>query len=129
MAIKKIYKLIIISLLFPIIISCDAICILTYKVKNNSNSTVILFVPNFPLDSSKLEYGLNKDTLIQLSSKEKIVVGHKQKLDFPWGTKNVYKLNPGKCGLKIITNDSSSILGCSKNEWAYWKKSSIYKIK
>lgn len=111
------------------LMSCDAALKMTYVVKNKSNNDLKLFVPNYPVDSVPNLYGHRRDTILILKPNECIIVGIDSKIDFPWGRKNIYRNNPGICGLKRFHNDTIVDLNCSKKEWKYRKGQSILILK
>lgn len=118
-------------LLLPIIAltSCDALVHMTYSVENKTNQNVTLFIPGFPADSSMRMYGKYSDTVITLKPEQSVIVGVNSKTDFPWGTKNIYKENPGKCGIERIDSDSTIRYECSEKEWKYKRRNSRLTIK
>lgn len=117
----------IVAILF--LTGCDAMVHMVYVVKNQSKNEMTLFVPNYPVDNLLTVYGKRKDTTLILKPKESIVVGINSKIDFPWGRKNIYRFDPGMCGLKKINHDISLDLGCSKKEWKYRNGMSIMFLK
>ncbi len=110
------------------LVSCDAMLHMTYAVKNKSLNEVKLFVPNFPVDSLPHMFGQRKDTIFTLKPNEEIIVGIESKIDFPWGRKNIYRNRPGICGIKRISKDTITTLGCSEKEWKYKKGQSWLKL-
>lgn len=109
--------------------SCDAFLEMVYVVENKSSDKVELFIPNHPIDGRFPSVYESKDTILILKSKEKIIVGARNKIGFPWGCKNIYKNSPGICGLKKIDSDTLMEIGCSNKEWKYKKGCSTLKIK
>lgn len=129
---KQLFEYLKISLLiFPIafLTSCDAMLHMTYTVQNKTESDIKVFVPSFPTDSFLSIYGGKRDTTLIIKPKEEIVVGIESKIDFPWGTKNIYKNQPGICGIKRIGNDTVIELGCTEEEWKYKRRNSKMKVK
>lgn len=124
-------KLKLVWLIIPalVFIGCDAMLQMTYIIHNKSDHDVTLFIPNYPIDTFPRVYGETKDTIINLKPNEKKIIGIDNKIDFPWARKNIYKNNPGICGLKKINTDSIIDLGCSKSEWKYKKGYALLKIK
>ena len=102
---------------------------MTYTVENKTKSDVTLFVPNFPTDSIARLFGHIQDTTIVIKPDEEVVVGLRSKIDFPWGTRNIYKNQPGICGIKRFYNDTVVDLGCSKREWKYKRRKSKLKLR
>ena len=122
-------KLILLIFTIAFLTSCDAMLHMTYTVQNKTESEIKLFVPNFPTDSVLSIYGGKQDTTLIIKPNQEIVVGIGSKIEFPWGTKNIYKNQPGICGIKRISNDTIIELGCTKKEWKYKKRNSKMKIK
>ena len=112
-----------------VLISCDAMLHMTYTIENKTKSEIKIFVPNFPIDSVFSVFGKKQDTTLIIKPNEEIVVGMGSKIDFPWGTKNIYKNQPGMCGIKRINNDTIIEFGCTKAEWKYKRRNSKIKIK
>lgn len=112
--------------------SCDALLQMNYSIENKSKNDVRLFVPN-AIGSSKGYFdrlGEAKDTIVLLKKGEAIVIRYAMKIDFPWGTKNIYKNQPGICGIKNLTSpDSHFEYGCTKKEWKYKRRNSALIIK
>jgi len=124
MNIRKLFLL----CLLPLLSSCDALVSMSYSVENKTKEDIHLFIPNFPADSSFYVSGKTVDTLIHLKPNEHLVVGFGRKIDFPWGAKNIYKENPGKCGIERVDSDSTIRFGCTKEEWKYKRKNSTLVI-
>jgi len=112
-----------------VLISCDAMLQMTYTVENKTESDIKVFVPNFPTDSVLSVYGERQDTILTIKPDEKRIVGIGSKIDFPWGTKNIYKNQPGICGIKRMNNDTIIDLGCTKAEWNYKRRNSKMELK
>jgi hypothetical protein len=112
--------------------SCDAMLLMSYSIENKSKSDVRLFVPN-AIGSSKGYFdplSEAKDTVMLLKNDEAIVISYALKIDFPWARKNIYKNQPGICGIKKKTSvDSLFEYGCSKKEWKYKHGNSVLIIK
>ena len=125
----KINKSILLVILAITLFSCDAMLHMTYTVENKTKNEITVFIPNFPTDSTLSFYSKRKDTILILKPNGKVVVGIGSKIDFPWGTKNIYKTQPGVCGIKRINNDTIIELGCSNSEWKYKRRNSNLKIK
>jgi len=109
--------------------SCDARVHMLYSVENKTKKDIYLYIPGFPADSSFGDYGKTIDTVLRLKPNENVVVGHGSKLDFPWGAKNIYRENPGRCGIERVDSDSTIRFGCTKEEWKYKRKTSTLIIK
>ncbi len=118
-------------LLLPLIVlsSCDAMLHMSYSVENKTNQNITLYVPDFPADSSMSIYGKSKDTVLTLKPDQSVIVGFGTKTDFPWATKNIYRKDPGKCGIERIDSDSTIRYGCSEAEWKYKRRNSSLLIK
>jgi len=125
----SIKKSILLVISIIMLVSCDAMLHMAYTVENKSKEDIKIFVPNYPIEPTLSNFGERKDTTIILKPDEKALVGIGSKIDFPWGTKNIYKNQPGICGIKKIKADTSISLGCSTSEWKYRKGRSILKIK
>lgn len=105
---QKIIKPIILILSIFILISCDAIVHMAYRVENQTDEEIEIFVPDYPIPSPYLSrIGERKDTVIVIKPQEEIVVGVDSKIDFPWGSKNIYRNNPGICGIKQLSKYNS----------------------
>lgn len=105
--------------------SCDAVVHLFYSIENNTSESVRVFVPNYSSDHFSLyKNSAPKDTILTLVPGEKFIVDGASKIDFPWGAKNIYRDHPGKCGLKIVEQDTLIELGCSEAEWKYRRRTS-----
>lgn len=102
---------------------------MTYSVENKTNQNITLFIPGFPADSRMSMYGNSRDTVITLKPEQSVIVGFNSKTDFPWATKNIYKKDPGKCGIERIDSDSTIRFRCTQDEWKYQKRNSSLKIK
>ena len=89
----------------------------------------MVFVPNFPVDGIYGHFKERKDTFITLLPNQEIIVGLNIKIDFPWATKNIYRSQPGICGIKVMKSELIEIIGCTKKEWKYRKGVSTLKIK
>ncbi len=112
--------------------SCDALLHMSYSIENKSKNDVRLFVPNAIGSSEGYFDRLSevKDTFLLLKKGETFVIGYEMKIDFPWGTKNIYKNKPGICGLKNLTSaDSYCEYGCTKKEWKYKRRNSTLIIR
>jgi hypothetical protein len=112
--------------------SCDALLLMSYSIENKSKKDVRLFVPNAIVSSEGYFDRLSevKDTVVLLKKGETFVIGYEMKIDFPWGTKNIYKNKPGICGLKNLTSaDSYCEYGCTKKEWKYKRRNSTLIIR
>ena len=112
--------------------SCDALLHMSYSIENKSKNDVRLFVPN-AIGSRKGYFdprGEAKDTIVLLKKGEAIVIGYDMKIDFPWGTKNIYKNQPGICGIKNLTSANTQFeYACTKKEWKYKRRNSALIIK
>lgn len=118
----------IIYLLFSstlILTSCDAWVQMGYVVKNKSANEVKIFVPIYTID----KFNSIKDTTLTINPNEERRVFVDDKLDFPWGRKNIYRKNPGVCGIKRLDSDTTISLGCSKKEWKYKRGVSVLILK
>jgi hypothetical protein len=100
--------------------SCDAVLHMSYSVENKTKGDIYLFIPNYSIQGPYETYG---------KPNENVIVGGGTKIDFPWGTKNIYRENPGKCGIERIDADSTIRFGCTKEEWKYKRKTSTLIIK
>lgn len=118
-------------LLLPALLlsSCDAMLHMTYSVENRTNQNITLFIPDCPADSSLSRFGKYHDTVVTLKPNQSIIVGLNSKTDFPWATKNIYRKDPGKCGIERVDSDSTIRYGCSEDEWKYKKRNSSLSIK
>ena len=125
----KYLRLILLTLPIAVLTSCDAMLHMTYTIQNKTESDIKVFVPDFPTDSVLSIYGDKRDTTLIVKPNEEIIVGIGSKIDFPWGTKNIYKNRPGVCGIKRISNDTIIDLTCTKKEWKYKRRNSKMKIK
>lgn len=111
------------------LMSCDAVLHMSYSVENKTKGDIYLFIPNYSIQGPYETYGKSKDTVLHLKPNENVIVGRGTKIDFPWGTKNIYRENPGKCGIERINADSTIRFGCTKEEWKYKRKTSTLIIK
>lgn len=122
--------IIIYTTLLILLSSCDAWLNMTYTVENKTKTDVNVFIPNFPTEGSFCGlYSNITDTILTLKPKQVVTVGCISDLDFPFATRNMYRSNPGKCGIKIVESDTMKNLGCSKKEWKYFRRNSNLKIK
>lgn len=117
-------------LLLPLIVlsSCDAMLHMTYSVENKTNQNITLFIPDFQYEDSDM-YGKFRDTVLTLKPDESVIIGSNTKIDFPFATKNIYKANPGSCGIERLDSDSTIRFGCTKDEWKYKRRNSSLRIK
>lgn len=106
------------------ILSCDAYLRMDYVVKNQTNQNIKILVPR------SFENNVQKDTLILLKNNENALIGRKTEIGFPYTTKTrIYNQSPGYCGIKLIAEKDTIKIGCSKKEWQYNKRKSIFLIK
>ena len=117
------------SCIIILLSSCDALLIMSYSVKNRSKKEIMVFVPNFPVDGIYGHFKERKDTFITLLPNQEIIVGLNTNIDFPWATKNIYRSQPGICGIKVMKSELIERIGCTKKEWKYRKGVSTLKIK
>lgn len=117
-------------LIFPIafLTSCDAMLHMTYTVQNKTESDINLFIPNFPTDSVLSIYSGKRDTVLVIKPNQEVIVGIGSKIDFPCRARNIYKNQPGICGIKRINNGEIIELGCTKKDWKYKRRNSKMKI-
>lgn len=113
--------------LILLLTSCDAILTMSYTVKNKSKNKIGLYVPDYPIDGNFDRFSKRRDTLIWLLPNEEIIVGRNSKIDFPWATKNIYRNQPGICGIEVMKPELIEGIGCTKNEWKY--RNGVSKIK
>ncbi len=110
--------------------SCDAVNHLYYSVQNKTVKNIHLHIPYYPLEPLRGEFSAITDTIIEIKPNESIWLGTSlMDIDFPWATKNIYKENPGICGLELIKNDTVIKLDCSNSSWKYNKRWSTLKIR
>lgn len=127
---KEKRKYISIFLISVIFISCDAVNQLHYSVKNKTDKNIRIHVPNHPVDPNQGWFSERVDTIIEIEPKESLWVGTSPvDIDFPWATKNIYKQNPGICGLELIEDDTVITLDCTHKNWKYKKQWSTFEIK
>jgi hypothetical protein len=126
---RKIYSYLLVSLILVLSTSCDAMLTMSYAVKNKSKNNIGLYIPNYPSEGNFDKFSKRRDTLIWLLPNEEIIVGRNSKIDFPWATKNIYRNQPGICGIEVIKPELIEIIGYTKKEWKYRNGVSILRIK
>lgn len=129
---KHLYPFFFLIALAFFISSCDALLLMSYSIENKSKNDVRLFIPNAIVSNEGYfdRHNEAKDTVVLLKKGETFVIGYDMKIDFPWGTKNIYKNKPGICGIKNVTSaDSHFEYGCTKKEWKYKRRNSVLIIK
>jgi hypothetical protein len=102
---------------------------MSYLVENKSKNNIGLYIPNYPTDGNFDKFSTKQDTLIWLLPNDEVIVGRNSKIDFPWATKNIYRNQPGICGIEVMKPELIERLGCTKKEWKYRQGVSILKIK
>lgn len=118
-------------LLFPVLslMGCDAMLFMTYTVENRSRNDVTVYLPVYPVDGVIKYLGESKDTILVLKPREKLTIAMDSKIDFPWAARNIYKRNPGICGIQKIQADTTINMGCSRSEWKYRNGTSNLRIR
>jgi hypothetical protein len=131
---SKMIKAVIISLFIIFFISsftsCDAFLMMSYQVKNKTSKSIQVKILNYNSPNyCSLRYLPPKDTIIELKPGKSIVVGCNSKIDFPWGTKNIYRNQKGVTSFDLIQNDTIVKIDKSDKHWKYHHKSSTFSIK
>ena len=126
---REVYSYILVSLMPVLLTSCDAMLTMSYAVKNKSKNKIGLYIPNYPTDGNFNQFSKRRDTLIWLLPNEEIIVGRNSKIDFPWATKNIYRNQPGICGIEVMKPELIERIGCTKKEWKYRKGIATLRIK
>ena len=104
--------------------SCDAIIRLSYVVENHRQDTVLLHTA-----ICCLPFDAGADTLICLAHGEQAFLGSRQKLDFPWAHRAVYKVYPAPDKLYVTAASNHHIIDISSRRWTYTRGCSILKLK
>lgn len=108
---------------------CDAVNHLQYAIKNKTNHTIKIHIPDYPIDHQLQEFSARVDTILEIRPKESLWIGTSpMDIDFPWATKRIYEQTPGICGLESIENDTIIELDCTKRHWKYRKRWSTLEI-
>lgn len=120
------------TLIFTVLIltSCDAVIQLHYAVKNKSNKSIKIHVPQYPIGKKRNMFSPTVDTVLEIQPNQTVWIRSSMTdIDFPWATKNIYKKHPGVCGLELIKEDTVISLGCTSASWKYRKRWSTLKVK
>lgn len=112
------------------LIACDAVNHIQYIVKNQTDQTIRLHIPHFPVDPNQGMLSQQVDTIIEVKPNEFLWVGTSpMDIDFPWAAKKIYKKSPGVCGIELIEKDTLINLDCTDSSWKYKRNCSTLKIK
>jgi len=112
------------TVLTPIMYSCDAMLSLEYIVCNKSNHPVKLKIHDYK--PARFDYV--DDTIIVLNSGEEFLITSKEKIGFPWETKKIFKETPGVDNFEVIYNDSVISIDKGPDKWHYKDGKSLFCI-
>lgn len=116
---------VLISLLL-VLNACDAILMLSYVVENKTNETQRISIEGFPKE--RRIYSTTVDTVIDLKPNERVTIGMRNGVGFPWETKKLFKAHNGRQNFNVITGDSTFKIDNSDKYWRYKKGVSYFKI-
>ncbi|MBO9702214.1 MAG: hypothetical protein J7604_18540 [Sporocytophaga sp.] len=112
------------TLLVPIMYSCDAMLSLEYIVCNKSEHPVKLKIHDYKTG----RYEFKEDTTIVLSPGEETIVSSKEKIGFPWETKKIFNENPGVYNFEVISDGSVIPFDQGFAIWKYKNRKSLFYI-
>src|SRR6478752_9279825 len=97
--VSKIYSYILVVFIFLGLISCDAMLIMPYQVKNKTRRTLRIEVKDYLIKDCL--FSNTTDTILLLPPKASITLGYANGLGFPWDTKKLYRLQQGMYNFKV----------------------------
>lgn len=118
--------LLFIGLLFS---GCDAFVSLHYAVDNKTSKPIRVFVPNYPISGNP--FGRRVDTILEIKPHSIDYAG----TTLPQVTgplrarRHIYKKQPGLCGLRFMTPDSTISVGCTEKEWRYRRGLAVLRVR
>ncbi len=108
--------------------SCDAFVRLPYYIENKTSGPLKVFVPHYQADGA---FGRSVDTTLEIGPHSGAFIGSTMpRVTGPLGaTRRIYRESPGFCGLKLVKQDTTIALACTKKEWKLRRGISVLKIK
>ena len=123
---KTASSLIICFLMLMMLSSCDAVIMLTYRVKNATHRPVKLKLTNYSED-----WGWNqRDTIVILGPGKDFIVGRSMfEVGFPGEEVLIYKEQPSLQNFCLVKGDSTVSIDNQDKFWTYFSGYSTFKIK